>query len=92
MRAGAVALAVKVSLTLGALAIATHAHGTPTRITEDDPRWNCTTMGNRICGPNNANGVTAGCYSDTGSAPVHLWPCHVVVNPDGSSDVWEGLK
>jgi len=20
------------------------------RITEDDPRWNCTTMGNHICG------------------------------------------
>ena len=21
------------------------------RITEDDPRWDCETMGNRICGP-----------------------------------------
>lgn len=21
------------------------------RITEDDPRWDCATMGNRICGP-----------------------------------------
>lgn len=21
------------------------------RITEDDARWNCSTMGNRICGP-----------------------------------------
>ncbi len=21
------------------------------RITEDDPRWDCRTMGNRICGP-----------------------------------------
>lgn len=26
------------------------AHQQP-RITEDDPRWNCHTMGNRICGP-----------------------------------------
>jgi hypothetical protein len=24
---------------------------TPTRITEDDPRWDCRTMGNRLCGP-----------------------------------------
>ena len=24
-----------------------------TKITEDDPRWNCHTMGNRICGPVN---------------------------------------
>jgi len=23
-----------------------------TTIQEDDPRWNCMTMGNRICGPN----------------------------------------
>lgn len=24
---------------------------TPTRITEDDPRWNCLTMGDHLCGP-----------------------------------------
>lgn len=24
----------------------------PHRISEDDPRWDCRTMGNRICGPN----------------------------------------
>lgn len=24
---------------------------TPKRITEDDPAWDCQTMGNRICGP-----------------------------------------
>lgn len=24
--------------------------GPGSRITEDDPRWNCTTMGNRVCG------------------------------------------
>lgn len=22
------------------------------RITEDDPRWDCRTMGNKVCGPN----------------------------------------
>jgi hypothetical protein len=22
------------------------------RIEEDDPRWNCKTMGNKVCGPN----------------------------------------
>jgi hypothetical protein len=25
--------------------------GQGSRITEDDPRWDCNTMGNRICGP-----------------------------------------
>lgn len=25
---------------------------TTPRITEDDPRWNCMTMGNHTCGPN----------------------------------------
>ncbi len=37
-------------------------------IQEDDPRWDCTTMGNRICGPD--------------ASPVHvtdgtIWPCVV---------------
>ena len=29
-------------------------------IYEDDPRWDCRTMGNRICGPTNAQSVPAG--------------------------------
>ena len=32
-------------------------------IMEDDPRWDCRTMGNRICGPTNSQGVPAGGYS-----------------------------
>ena len=27
----------------------------PGQIQEDDPRWNCQTMGNRICGPTTTN-------------------------------------
>ena len=51
---------------------------------EDSPAWDCVTMGNRVCGPTNTQGVAAGCYNDAGDI-VALWPCHVVVNPDGSS-------
>lgn len=36
---------------------------TPT-IQEDDPAWDCTRMGNLICGPGNSNGVTPGLYQD----------------------------
>lgn len=57
------------------------------RVQEDDPGWDCITMGDRSCGPTNSNGFVAGCYDDTG-AMVAAWPCHVVVNPDGSSDVY----
>jgi len=32
-------------------------------IDEDDPRWDCRTMGNLICGAGNAQGVPAGDYS-----------------------------
>lgn len=53
---------------------------------EDSPAWDCRTDGNRICGVANDQGVPAGCYSDTG-ALVAAWPCSVVVNADGSSDV-----
>lgn len=61
----------------------------PSTIQEDDPGWDCTMMGDRVCGPGNSNGVPAACY-DEGGVIVALWPCHVVVNPDGSSDVYEG--
>lgn len=65
------------------------AHATPAGQTqEDDPGWDCRAMGDRRCGPTNVQGVAAGCYSDTG-ALVAVWPCHVVVNPDGSSDVYQ---
>lgn len=38
-----------VALLLITLVVLSVAHQ-PDRITEDDPRWNCRTMGNRICG------------------------------------------
>lgn len=36
-------------------------------VEEDDPAWNCRTMGNRICGPGNSNGVTPGIYTSQGN-------------------------
>lgn len=42
------------------ITITVPAHAT---ITEDDPRWDCRTMGNLICGPTNAQGVPAGNYA-----------------------------
>lgn len=60
------------------------------QVQEDDPGWSCVDDGNRICGPNNPEGKPAACYDD-GGVIVALWPCHVVVNPDGSSDVYEGV-
>lgn len=56
-------------------------------INEDDPGWSCVDDGNRICGPGNAQGAPAACY-DEGGVIVAVWPCSVVVNPDGSSDVY----
>ena len=32
-------------------------------VQEDSPQWDCTTMGNWICGVGNAQGVPAGDYS-----------------------------
>jgi len=56
---------------------------------EDDPGWSCVTDGNRICGPGNPDGVPPGCYDDGGML-VAPWPCVVIVNPDGTSDVYVG--
>lgn len=75
--------------TVNAYALAGHgtAFGDSAEIQEDDPQWDCRTMGDRRCGPTNVQGVTAGCYADTGEL-VAVWPCRVVVNADGSSDVY----
>ena len=35
-------------------------------IMEDDPRWDCRTMGNHVCGPNNSQGVAPGYYDHRG--------------------------
>ena len=57
---------------------------------EDDPGWDCTTSSGRVCGPLGDDlGHAPGCYADTG-ALVAAWPCHVVANADGSSDVYTG--
>lgn len=57
-------------------------------LTEDSPGWDCRTGGNRVCGPASDDaGHTPGCYDEIGSL-VALWPCYVVTNADGSSDVY----
>lgn len=47
LRAGLVALA----LTLGLLGVAVHRADAAEVCHEDQPCWDCETMGNRICGP-----------------------------------------
>ena len=42
-------------------------------VMEDESGWDCTTMGNGICGPGNANGVPAGLYDD-GGVLIDAWP------------------
>lgn len=57
------------------------------QVQEDDPGWDCTRNGNRICGPANAQGAVPGCYQATGDL-VAPWPCHIVVGLDGQADVY----
>lgn len=63
----------------------------PLNVPEDDRAYDCIFDGNRICGPNNVQGVAPGCYNDH-AALVVPWPCHVVLNADGSSDVYGGAR
>lgn len=56
-------------------------------VPEDDSAWDCRTMGDRVCGPTNSSGVDAGCYNDSGTM-VAPWPCRIIVNADGSADVY----
>lgn len=46
------ALALVVAVTVAGLWVVVTAawHHPPANIEEDDPRWNCSTMGNQICG------------------------------------------
>lgn len=86
-----VVLGASLALGFGSLPIA-HADQTGVQgVQEGSPQWSCVDDGNRVCGPNNPEGQPAACY-DEGGVIVALWPCHVVVNPDGSSDVWDGLS
>ena len=88
-RAQAIATAVAIGLSplslAGAVAITS---GRAYATSEDSDQWSCVDDGNRICGPGNADGAPAGCYND-GGVMVAPWPCHIVVNPDGSADVYD---
>jgi hypothetical protein len=46
-------LAAGLAASIAGLILAPHHRPAPrmARITEDDPRWDCDTMGNRVCGP-----------------------------------------
>lgn len=63
-----------------ASAPATVPTAAPERITEDDPRWDCRTMGNHICGPRNTEGRPDGCYSN--GRLVIAWTNHEVPSSD----------
>lgn len=63
---------------------------------EDSPSWDCRTMGNATCGPDNVQHVAAGCYDDGGDL-VAAWPCawrtlpngyRVLFTSDGESDLY----
>jgi hypothetical protein len=43
---------------------------------EDDPGFSCVVDGNRICGPNNDQGVPAGQYNEAGA--LIPWPHETV--------------
>ena len=38
----------------------------PGRVAEDSPGWDCTMMGDRVCGPDNAQGAAPGLYDQGG--------------------------
>ena len=38
----------------------------PGAVAEDSPGWDCTMMGNRVCGPGNAQDAPAGAYDEGG--------------------------
>lgn len=63
------------------------AHAQPA---EDSPGWSCVDAPRHVCGPASDDyGHTPGCYDD-GGVFVAPWPCHVVVNRDGSADIYSG--
>jgi hypothetical protein len=44
------------------------------RIDENESGWDCRRMGNRICGPDNAQGVIPGDYTTVWSDGSPAWP------------------
>lgn len=85
--AAGVVIGAALGIPAGAILSAPPASAAP--VQEDDPRFDCVFDGNRICGPANTQGAQPGCYNDR-AALVAPWPCHIVINPDGSADVYEG--
>jgi hypothetical protein len=50
------------TLQTNARSLAVLASSSSSRIEEDDPRWDCRTMGDHYCGPGNDQGVPQGTY------------------------------
>lgn len=86
--AAGIAIGAAAGVPAGAIISSAPAIAAPA-VPEDSPAFDCIFDGNRVCGPNNAQGAAAGCYNDR-AALVAPWPCHVVVNADGSADVYAG--
>lgn len=72
-----------VAIAFSSLLAASPAIASP--VTEDDPSWDCRTMGNQICGATNAQGVQAGQYRD---GALIAWPHETV--PAWCSDICLG--
>lgn len=81
-RFGIAALAVFVGLVVGAAPVG----AVPGVIAEDESGWDCRTMGNRVCGPDNAQGVIAGQYGP--DALIIPWPAATV--PEWCGDICLG--
>lgn len=45
----------------------------PGAVTEDSPGWDCTMMGNHVCGPGNAQGAPVGRYDEGGVSLPPGW-------------------
>lgn len=66
-------IGLALGMPVGALLAASPASAQPgTAITEDDPRWDCRTMGDHVCGPHNSNAAAPGLYNDGGL--LASWP------------------
>lgn len=60
----ATAVLASAAIALSVSPMAVTAKASPAgQIQEDDPGWDCRTMGDLVCGPTNSQGVTAGRYS-----------------------------
>src|SRR5688572_19938143 len=86
--AGVVSLAVTVGIIIGgvtaSLATSEGQPVPPAVITEDMPEWDCTTMGNRTCGPSvDLSDPFTRCLDavDGAHLPGWMWECHETPPP-----------